>query len=107
MADIITPIAPRTAVQVERRCSHVVCSNDLDSDSTDPTTKYRITLTVWDEEQDADANLVGARKRVADKTIPMAQALAQEFTAGGVTLTGAAILALFNEVVDAYKGDAT
>jgi hypothetical protein len=33
----------------------------------------------------------------------MATVLPQEFTAGGITATGAQILALFNEVIDTYK----
>lgn len=106
MPDIIKPIdKPKMAVQVERRCSHTVCLNNLDDESGDPTLKYGVTLTVWDEEQDADGNRVGERIRVPDKQIPMIEVMKREFTVAGVTLPGALILALFNEVIDAYKGD--
>lgn len=106
MADIITPVAPVTTVQKERRCSHAVCSNDLGYAGSNPAEKYGISLVRWDEPQDASGKQTGPRERVGDKALPMAEVLTRNFTANGVTLPGAAILALVNEIIDTYKGDA-
>ena len=111
MVDIIVPVPPTTTTQKERRCSHVVCANDLDMLVSEAPTleelaaKYSVSLVVFDEPQDADGNKTGPRIRVPDKNIPMNEVLSKTFTAGGVTLPGVLILALFNEITDAYKGD--
>lgn len=104
MPDVIVPLT-NPATQVERRCSRVMCLNNLDTDSTDPTVKYRMLLSVCDEPQDAAGNKVGGRSKDKLKLVPMAEALSRNFTAAGVTLPGIVVLALLNEVIDAYKGD--
>lgn len=111
MPDVIKPITPITTTQLERRCSHTVGTNNLDLPILPEMTieqlaeKFSVTLTLWDEPQDADANMTGPRIRVADKRIPMVEALQRNFTAAGVTLPGAVVMALYNEIIDAYKGD--
>lgn len=111
MPDVIVPITPITTTQYERRCSHTVGTNNLDLPMpANPTleqlaTKFGLVLTVWNEPLDADKKSTGPRVRVPDKRLPMLEVLQRNFTAVGVTLPGAAILALYNEIIDAYKGD--
>ena len=62
-------------------------------------------MTLWDEPQDAERNQTGERIRVQEKAVPMTEALQRNFTAAGVTLNGAVILALYNEIIDTYKGE--
>lgn len=111
MADVIKQITPSTTTQLERRCSHTVGTNNLDLPILPEMTieqlaaKFSVTMTLWDEPQDADGNTTGIRTRVGDKQVPMAEALARNFTAAGVTLPGYVVMALYNEIIDTYKGD--
>ncbi len=81
-----------------------VSSNDLDASTDNPLGKYGLSLHVVAEPQDADGNIAGLREGLPVVQVPLADALARQFTAGGITASGAQIMALFNEVVDHYKG---
>lgn len=111
MADIIVPVTPVTTVQKERRCEATVGRNNLDAVlSASPTAeeialKYGMELHCVDEPQDANGEMSGPRVQVAVKHVPFAEMLGRSFTYAGVTLPGAVIVGLYNEIVDAYKGD--
>jgi len=105
MADaFLNPLPVQVVARREVRCSLIVCVNDLDIPmSGDLTKKFTVNATRMAEPQSAVGNRIGDRTRLAPLALDMATVLPQEFTAGGITATGAQILALFNEVIDTYK----
>lgn len=106
MADVIIPGAvTATPDQTEIRCHAAIATNDLDIPmSGDLTAKFGLLLCRTAEEQDATGKQVNPRKIIDSVSVPMATAMTRNFTAAGITATGAQVLALFNEVVDTYKG---
>jgi hypothetical protein len=111
MTDIITPVPPTTTTQKERRCAATLGRNNLDAVlSATPTAeeiaaKYSMQLHCVDEPQDANGDQTGPREHVVFKEVPFVEMMGRNFTYAGVTLPGAVILGLYNEIVDAYKGD--
>lgn len=106
MADVIIPGAIAILpAQTEIRCHAAIATNDLDIPmSGDLTAKFGLLICRTAEEQDAAGVQVNPRKVISSVEVPMATAMARNFTAAGITATGAQVLALFNEVVDTYKG---
>jgi hypothetical protein len=107
MADCIVPIPKpaRAATRMEVRCNVVVAENNLDIPMDgDLTKKFSLRIARIGEPQDDTGDRVGDRVPLDNVNVPMGEAMARTFTAAGITLPGAAILALFNEVIDTYKG---
>jgi hypothetical protein len=102
MATITVPIA---ATQQEIRCDAFICRNALDVSESDPLNKYSAFIDRVAEPQDATGAQVGVRNRLDPVRLDLAALMAESFTAGGVTVTGAQLLALINAAIDAHKAE--
>lgn len=96
---------PNVATQYEIRCDGFVCRNRLDVPESDPLAKYSASLDRMAEPQDANGNRVGERVRLPTLELSLADVMGETFTAAGVTVTGAQLLALINTAIDAHKAD--
>lgn len=103
---IYVPIAAtKPAVRMEVRCHATTAINNLDIGDDKPLEKFSLIIHRTGEMQDADGEQAGPRKSLPNFSVPLKDAMARDFTAGGITAKGYQILALLNEVVGTYKGD--
>ena len=102
MATVTIPVA---ATQQEIRCDAFICRNNLDVPESDPLNKYSAFIDRVAEPQDSTGGQVGIRQRLDPVRLDLAALMGESFTASGVTVTGAQLLALINAAIDAHKAD--
>ena len=104
MADKFIPVSTAIPARLKVRCVAAIAGSDPDIAVDDPILqKYSLELRTVGDPQDANGVNCGPRQGLPSQFVPMKDALQRSFTAGGITATGAQVMALFNEVVDFYK----